>query len=385
VPRTGEIGRRSEQVFLDGQRLTPVLRQDQLTNGSFYVKDASFRGASDFFNATKEVSVRGNNGLVEVFGNNVLVRGLNVQHAAGAGEGAFKLRAGTNLLLEQISIRDNNFGGLSLGEVNDITVRDSGFYDNGFTGNGGSRVDNLLYENVEAKGNNWRGELAGLTGWAVAGIKHLFTTNATYRDVNTSENRSDGFWLDTDNGSVVFERMTSSNNLRNGIYLEVNAGPVLIDDSEFNGNGYIGVRMSNQQNLTLTDSTIVGNEFQILLDQRSFQNYDNENFTLLRNIIGATEAGQELLRNNNFTPEGQNWIDFLNTLTADFNQYFHPTSDQQFPTEEEFLITFKDWQTVSGEEINSTFRFGNTIPEPATGLLLAAGLMGLSRRRRVAA
>ncbi|MEM1210678.1 MAG: right-handed parallel beta-helix repeat-containing protein [Planctomycetota bacterium] len=403
-PRLNELGRRSELVHVNGQRYTQVGQQSQLdsnaiketggywvdgnaTNGFLYVRP---KDGTDFDTALKEVSTR-NETLLDINSDNVVVRGLTIQHQAGVNDSALTLNNSNNVLIENVTVRNNNGGGVSLSssiERSDYTVRDSRFEENGFTGNGATRVNNLLFENVTAEDNNWRGLQGGLTGWSVAGIKHLFIDDGTYQNVATIGNAAHGIWFDTENDNITVTGLVSRDNLRYGVYLEASDDDITLADAQITGNE-IGVFIANQMFATIRDSIIVDNGEQVTFDQRKNQQLGpsgdrgNRFLVLEDNLIGAYESWQEVLINNNFNPEGERWLSFLETLSASGNTYFHPDDPLQFATEGRPQISFQDWISAlePGQESGSTFTLGVVaIPEPASGALLIFGLTVLCRR-----
>lgn len=410
-PRLSELGRRSELVHVNGERYRQVPSQGYLGfssiteiggywvdeqpggNGYIYVRP---KNGVNFNSATIEVSTRREN-LFEIDTDDVVVRCLTLQYQAGVGGGgtaALWLKNSNNVLIDKVTVRNNNAGGMSLSSNvrrQDYTVRDSRFEENGFTGNGASRIDNLLFENVEARENNWRGFLGGMTGWAVAGIKHLLIDDGTYNNVTAQDNQTHGLWFDTDNTGISVNDLISNDNLRYGVYVEANDGDITLTNATLTQNE-TGLFIANQMNLTVQDSTIVNNlKEQVSLDQRANQQLGpsgdrgNRNLQLLNNLIGSYYDTQKVIANNNFTPEGQRWIDFLATFTGENNTYFHPTDTMQFPTEDWDQIDFDAWVASLGgvgEETGSRFILGVVIPEPASICIPSFGGWVLSRRLR---
>lgn len=409
-PPLNELGRRGELVHVNGKRYSPVSQQSDLnlsatkeiggywvdgnaTNGFLYVRP---KNGTDFGTALKDVSTR-RDALLDIDTENVVVRGLTIQHMAGGDDRAFVLNKSENVLIEGVTVRNNNGSGLSLSSNivrSDYTVRDTRLEGNGFTGNGASRLNNLLFENVTAEGNNWRGFIGGLTGNSFAGIKHLLIDGGTYRNIETVNNSTHGSWFDTDNNNIDIDGLISSDNLHYGLYFEASDGDVTLANAELTRNE-IGLFISNQMFATVTDSVIVDNGEQLTFDQRARQQLGpsgdrgNRFLVLEGNLIRAYESWQKVLINNNFTPQGDRWLSFLETLSALDNTYFHPDDSLQFATEARPQIDFDAWvaSLQSGQEVGSTFTLGIvtvpevTIPEPASGALLMFGITLLGQCR----
>ncbi len=115
------------------------------------------------------------------------IRGLTLQHYATgiAAEDGWKLQGALciamhggfeqgkhrtrNIVVEDVTIRENSGIGAQFGDVGGLTLRRLKLLDNGGGGAGGGAWRDAVIEDLEIAGNNWRGDTQ--TGWFAAGFK----------------------------------------------------------------------------------------------------------------------------------------------------------------------------------------------------------------------
>ena len=382
-----EIARRREMIFVDGQPLRQVLSLGEVTTGTFYVNEAantvyvSPPTAGLIHNMTVEVATRSR--IFEINGRqNVVVDGFTIEHDNSALSSGSQIANSSNILIENTHFDNNNWGGLSLWKVDDITTRNNSYNNNGGQGYNASHVRNLLSENEQASYNNWRGSRAGYTGWSVAGAKHLNMHGATYIGFEALENGSRGFWLDTDSRNIVIEDALWCGNLLNGLFVEANPGPMSISDSIICNNGESGILIGNAEHITLDNNILYGNaEAQILVSGvssgRTIRNWETGQTTvlyaaahldLLNNILIGVDGEQRLIST---TLNSGAWQTFLNTLSSDNNTWYNFDTDAAFQVYGGQLLTLADWQAATGLDGGSVYANVNFVDPDAYNFALA--------------
>lgn len=438
--KIGPVGLRRETMWVNGERQRQVLLEhdDQLVRagkdgpqeqnsntwmvrdtggprrpysdvapGTFYVdEDADLlvwrpQTGIDPIKATVEVSTK-TYGFALSRVNNVLVRGLTFEHFANtfglstayhdirwnidASGCALRLSNVQNVVLEDIVVRENNMAGLSVSDLNDVTIRRLDASDNGGQGIGGGGLVNVLFEDIHANRNNWRGHWGDFIGWHMAGIKLTQMDGVTYRNVTTTDNLACGFWFDVHAQFVHINRLISKGNLHAGAYMEMFQGPVQMVDATLENNG-MGLILSGAANFTLQNSRIVGNGTQITLrndfrhhpvhfrfehnliasrtdtlrdlEVKDSKAYDpNGNLRIpsyqywVPDIAGFGVDSQPLfMLNTPSRPNGEptSWQYFLETLQATGNTWYHPTLRHAFFDGDRWPIDFAAWTALTGE------------------------------------
>jgi hypothetical protein len=212
----------SEQVVEDGQLLRRANSLDTMKSGTFFAdpirEHALFvrlRSGDSPRQHQIEASVRPQ--LMEVSGNNVVVRGLTFRFASNnAQQPAFRISGKYNLA-EDCTIEYTSGEGAALdGEGNvfhRVTSRN-----NGQIGMGGHGQDNSLID-CQLEGNN---TLGFPKDWEAGGIKvaasrfHIRRSTATHND-------GPGFWFDIDNRDGSVEESWATDNNGPGIMIEISS------------------------------------------------------------------------------------------------------------------------------------------------------------------
>ena len=173
------IMRRGEMIFLDGRLLRQVLSPMELTEGSFYVcprKQMVYvwpPQGIDMKTAVVEVAVR-RQVFLALGKRNLAVRGVVFQHAANRCDSpAVQIANCRDVLAEDCVAQWNNWSGLGLAGCDNVTARRLVLNHNGGSGGGGWTIHNILWEDTEQTGNNWRGHWAKFHDWAPAGCKFM--------------------------------------------------------------------------------------------------------------------------------------------------------------------------------------------------------------------
>ncbi len=349
-------------------------------------------------------------GLALVKTENFILRGLTIEHFAstlGLREGVrtlwdvdhngtpLTLRESANVLLEDITLRENNLQALTTSRLNDVTLRRVNSSDNGGTGIGGGALINVLFEDIVANRNNWRGDWGRFHDWHQAGIKLTGLEGSTLRNITTNDNRAHGFWFDIHANETLVDTLVSKGNLRAGAYIEMLGGPVQMVNSTLENNG-MGLLLSATANFTMENSRIVGNGTQISM--RNDNRIHAVNFAFRNNLIASSttlrdpvheyrrEDGRRVAANasgderimfyqywvadfDGFGVEAQPlimprgataWKMFLETLTAEGNTWYHPSLRHAFLDADRWPIDFDAWKELTGDK---TARWENPLGE----------------------
>jgi|GEM_PF-1525697 len=418
------IGARSEMVFVNGELLRQIEAGRSLKQGQYQVdlqaKKLSVRLPNDVDPDTAiiEVSTRPHllfagpmpgltlRNLVFTQANNgdmhpglgswaVLLAGEQDKGTKDHGEAPISVDESRaflrNLLIENCRFEWNNSGGMTLANVIGVTVRDTHFDNNGTSGVGANRCKDVLYEDCTFDGNNWRyGKWGHCFGWAPAGTKQLFISEAVYRRCSFSRNYATGLWMDFGNENIVVEDCLMEDNWYVGFYFEASYGPCLVKNSRILRNGYLnkhdfavgGVLFAESKGLTLEDCEILDNaNYQIGLRSRerkssgywSKTRFDGlcENLTVNRCVIrGGYFAGEntpewfsDLHRLSTLigatTHSNQDWYKkFIPTYRGDHNTFINGFGDKVFSKGGNYgleRVTLEEWQNLTGQDTHSTF------------------------------
>ena len=258
-------------MFVDGVLLAPVLSEDALEPGSFYVDEANDTIAlfppagTNMAKALVEVSVRPR-GIDIGAEKNIAIRGFKIQHFATPwklGLSAVRFYKGSDGgIVEDSEIVWNNYVGFSVTASQDTTVRRVRMNSNGLHGFAAWRSRGLTITDSESSFNNWRGEWGGHTGWSPSN-KVMQMRDFTIRNHDAIGNRGRGLWLDDDNENVLIENVECRDNLKDGLFVEATQGPVTIRNSRFSDNGEWGIRINNSSN-----GVLAGNQIEIAATTR---------------------------------------------------------------------------------------------------------------------
>lgn len=264
APPIPDLVRRREMVFVKGKALRPVNSIGELSDNTFHINEANdtitIKLASKLGKKTVEVALRSR---ILVVGSvqNFVMRGLVFQHSAShfSASGIW-LDNSKNVVLENNTFRWHSGGGLGMEHMTNVIMRRNRYMNNGTTGFGASRNLNMLVENEIANKNMWRGRITNwVDDWSIAGIKHLRGHNVTYRNVQTCNNYSHGFWLDSDHRNVLIDGFKTCNNASTGMFIEANWGPIGVRNSIIANNRDEGIRGANSKNVKLYRNILYGN------------------------------------------------------------------------------------------------------------------------------
>ncbi|MBI4639949.1 MAG: right-handed parallel beta-helix repeat-containing protein [Candidatus Tectomicrobia bacterium] len=360
------IVRRREMIFANGKLLEQVLSYQELKEGSFYVSEEEetayvwIPSGTTIENTTIEVATRSS--LFYMNGKrSVILRGLTFQHDNTPLQGsAVRVNGSSNILVEDCAFIWNNWGGFGFWVSQNVAARRNVANHNGAVGMTAWRVKNLLFEDNETSYNNWRGVRGGFTGWAAAGLKHLRVHDGIYRRHISAGNQARGFWLDSDNATILIEKAFLCKNLINGIFIEANQGPITIKDSIICHNQKdAGILTANSSNVVLENNILYGNgRSQIRVTgniERSETNWETGEKMTLR-------VERWLLKNNaivgknrtQFPLETPDWKHFLGSLASGGNLWYNPENKRAFKIGGKGL-DLSGWQSTTRQDLDSIF------------------------------
>lgn len=384
---------RHELVFVADRLMKQVMSLDRVRTeaSTFFVQEGTPRlpgriwlhapAGIDPRRAQVEVAVRPTAIVANRIGN-LTLRGLVLQHAATPLQGAaLQLNGSSRVLVEATRVIWNNWNGVALNDVSDVTLRQVDASHNGAGGVGSFRARLIRLEDVDASFNNWRGGWAQFTGWAT-GQKFFHVHDADFVRYRAVENQATGLWFDTDAARVRIEDATLSRNLTRGLFIEAVQGPFSVSHSQICDNGDVGIFSTSAANVTLESNTITGNgehqvfipwmaEHHVLRNETDYENgqplrISTTQWTVSGNLIGG--SGNSLLFS-----VGE-WDGFFKTLRSDRNRWFHTSNRRAFGIyprmhADAIRLDLAGWQQFAKQDGASTFSSsasgaGDKVPPP---------------------
>ena len=398
-PAVGCLGLRREMVFINGTQLTQVLQGPLTQAGTFFVTDGQTDSNSEdncpaltageraiviyppvgvnISTVDVEVAVRNNLFTTGESGaQNLELKGLVFQHdnngANISGFAAIRIvgdnskKLGANILLDSVTVRNNNWQGLVLHANLDITVRNSTFAANGENGMEVYRPLNFLFTGNTVTYNNWRGLQGGLTGWDADGMKVVRAHFTEVDKSSFSNNFTGGLWFDTDSENLCVTGDTFNENLTNGLYFEAIQGPALVYQSVFFRNHGQGLQTANSSRITVRQSTAYDNGANALFiggsaTPRDVANWQNPgvNYKLLAQdwvLDGVNFAsGPDTVAGSNLIGTSLDSIaPFTSTLLSNYNNWYVPNNSAFFNVPGHGKISLSDWQNLTGQDAKSS-------------------------------
>ena len=369
---TPELVLRREMVFVDGERMQQVLSAGAMEPGTFRVDESADQlylhppTGVDPSTALVEVAVRAE-GWTTRSEHNFSLRGLRVEHVAtpwAYGRGAVVVSSSDDAVIEEVVARQNNFIGLSL-QLNDNVqlLRSSGNH-NGHSGWTLQKITDFVAEDTETSYNNWRGNLGGYTGWG-PGNKSMSVHGMTVDGHRAIGNHSRGLWLDTDHKNALLTHLELRDNLKDGLFIEANQGPITLERPTITDNQGYAVLTANSENVTVNDGTLLENAEGALhitgaVDGRTITNFETgttfvvqgRNWTVMESTLSQGASDGDLIST---TYDEEAWGQFIDSLSSDYNTWWHPSRRDVFRWWTWTHITFEEWQERTGEDQHSVF------------------------------
>jgi len=378
-PELKAIVARREIVFVNGAMLKQVLSGNELSEGTFFVDEGSQQiklyppAGTDMDLASVEIGVRPH--LLNFHGiSNLRVTGMSFTKAATClPGGSMELFDSSNDTIENSQFNWNNWQGLVLNNVSQVTMRGIQASYNGASGLSGYQIKNMTLEDGETSYNNWRGDWGGFYFFSQAGTKLLRVHDSKFMNLRAVNNQTSGLWFDTDNANVRIENANLSSNRANGLFLEANQGPITIENSRICQNRAEGVLVLDSDAVFIRKSLLYSNKgAQILADgsqkSRSEHNWETrENFTskaknlrLEGNIVVGTIPDQLLFKT--YQVDADSATALFSTLSSNSNTWYNSASPRAFQYDPELSggrkvhnMDFAGWQSFTGLDKNSKF------------------------------
>jgi hypothetical protein len=385
-PFAPDIVNRREMIIVNGSSLTQVLTlSEMMYPGTFFVDNTAglvyVWPPSGTNMTTADVEVPTNPNLLTIQSlnsqtlNGVVVRGLSFQFANSCHSDSAVRVTGkvTNILLDTDTFQWNNGHGLNVHyAATNVTVANSVSNHNGSESFGAWQAKNVLWQNLKASYNNWRGAQGAYYMWGTSGL-HLFSDhNDTISGLTLTYNQTFTIHWDTNNKNIKMDSVFAANNVI-GVSVEKNDGPISITNSKFCSTvgdaSPGGLNIRNSENTTISGTTIYDqspNQVNIIgvagglpiTDWETGQSYNlvSQNLTFTDNVIENVGTSQSLFRDGSLG--GADWTAFQSTLKSDNNTWWDGSNPTSFvvPTPNNGTsATFAHWQSVTGQDLHSTF------------------------------
>src|SRR5260221_8760008 len=246
--------------------LKQVLSANELSEGTFFVDEGSQQiklyppTGTDMASAAGEIGVRPH--LLNIHGvSNLNVTGMVFTKAATClPGGSMELFDSSNATIENSQFNWNNWQGLVLHNVTQVTIRGIQASYNGGSGLSGYQIKNMTLEDGETSYNNWRGDWGAFYFFSQAGAKFLRVHDSKLLNFRAVNNQTSGLWFDTDNANVRIENANLSSNRANGLFLEANQGPITVESSRICQNRAEGVLVLDSDAVFIRKSLLYSNK-----------------------------------------------------------------------------------------------------------------------------
>lgn len=371
---------RGEAVFVSGRLYRQVLSRRELEAEPqrFYVDERDGAATATLWvhlpsgkrpaEVTIEVAVRPT--ILSAVGvDRLTIRNLVIQHAASQlQDAALHLDRCTDVVVERVEARWNNWNGIGLFNVRDLVLRHVAANHNGAGGFGAWKATNLTVEDVEASYNNWRGAWGEFLGWAT-GHKFFHVHGARFTRLRAVGNAATALWFDTDASDVVIDHAVLADNATRGMFIEAIQGPMVVRDSTIRDNGEIGILSTSASHVTLERNVITGNrEHQVVIPWQ-------DDHHVVRTVTDARTNRELQIRSTHWTltdntigTDGEGllfsvgkWPHFLETFRSSGNRWFRAGGAEglgvylgkHLPV---WPMTLAEWRRLTAQDADSTFR-----------------------------
>jgi len=365
-----------EQVFRDGTHLTRVASRDKVAPGTFYADyaaNAVYLGDTPYGHAIEMSSTPT---AIEPGGNNVIVRGLTIEHFATPPQGgAIVLGLGWHVYANDI--RWNHAVGAMLINADGAVLERNRIHDNGQLGAGQySTLKGTISAN-EVSGNNTDG--FWIADWESGGIKTTWSSGGSVSGNLIEDNRGVGLWSDAYDDSRTFANNQIVDNAADGIRYEIGRNGV-IEDNVVGGNGFGtgrgsgtslwdggGINVNTSSNVQVRDNVVANNVNGIAIQSRT-RGSGPWGANVLRDIVvsgnqvtmrGGTAATGMVQNSGAAIPAGE--------VTLNDNTYILDSLNAERFQKTGQWYTAKQWQTT-GQDTTSLFTLGKAVLD-ATGIL----------------
>jgi hypothetical protein len=378
-PAIPSVVDRREIIFVDEVLLKQVMSPGDLSEGMFFVDEASRQirihppAGTNMPTATVEVGVRPH--LFNVHGiSNFALSGLTFTKAATClPGGSVELFDSSNDRIEDSVFDWNNWEGLVLHNVSNLKISGVRASHNGGSGLSGYKIKNMNLKDTETSFNNWRGAWGNFYFFSQAGTKVLRVHDSAFRNFRAFGNQTSGLWFDSDDANILIENSYLSSNQFNGLLLEANQGPITINSTRICQNKAEGVRVLDSDGVVIQGSLLYANKgSQILADGRQKSRTDHDwetqstytarikSLTLIGNTIVGIESDQLLFKT--FQVDAESSSVMFSSLASSSNNWYNSTTARAFQYDPELSggrkvhnMDFQGWQSFTGLDKNSKF------------------------------
>ena len=403
----GDAAQRGDFVLVNDTALRQVNTEAELVPGSFWISKARAAGKGSVA-ASASVVVQPPEG-VELAGaivqvsarayglridgrRNVVVRGVMCQHAAnpsgvGAGEidmAGLQISGCANVLVEDVLTQWNDGAGIHLAGDADVTLRRVRTLHNGALGILAESMKNLLAEDCEVSFNRFRAEWAGRLEPAAdpAGFQTSAELGA-FRRLHVIGNSGRGGMLSGTN--LMVEDAVIQGNALSGLWLQHCAGPVMVrrcvvagtrgDVKEGRATGATGgIVLTKAREVTLESNVVANNVTAQVVEWESAGDKGSVRSELHRyrhNVVSGEDGGElAFLMEEEGRSKGPGAAaDYFQTLEADENDYWNPTTEAVFtvtgPTgaTPAVAMTLAQWQLLLKAHVAGQTDPAGKVPE----------------------
>jgi hypothetical protein len=378
-PAIPSVVDRREIIFVNDVLLKQVMSPGDLSEGMFYVDEASRQirihppAGTNMATATVEVGVRPH--LFNVHGiSNFTLSGLTFTKAATClPGGSVELFDSSNDRIENSVFDWNNWQGLVLHNVSNLQISGVRASHNGGSGLSGYQIKNMNLKDTETSFNNWRGAWGNFYYFSQAGTKVLRVHDSAFRNFRAFGNQTSGLWFDSDDANILIENSYLSSNQFNGLLLEANQGPITINSTRICQNKAEGVRVLDSDGVVIQGSLLYANKgSQILADgrQKSRSDHDWEtkstytaklkSLTLIGNTVVGIGPDQMLFKT--FHVDADSATTMFSTLVSNSNNWYNSATSRVFQYDPELSggrkvhnLDLTGWQSFTAQDKNSKF------------------------------
>jgi hypothetical protein len=294
----GELAHRLETLWINGQRLDPVILEPHDLQPTTFAKWVRI---PDAYLGREAISEPGTFGVSELEEDMIFFRlpdGVDLSSAdirIGVGMSFLEIQGKSNIVIRNLVMRgltqpwSNPRGAITLlgfGELNRISnvlIEDVEIYDQSTSeaiwvaladnvtlrriivrGGGGNGISgggnvNVIFEDLDFSENNWRTLMGGMERWIVAGLKFLVVEDLLVDRFVAYGNQASGFWLDTEIENAVVNELYAVDNYMFGFYNEKNYGEVFAENGVWMNNRRYGLHQAETGNTILRNNIAIGN------------------------------------------------------------------------------------------------------------------------------
>lgn len=245
-----------DQVFVDGAPLQQVKSKSLVTDGTFYLDEATSTLYLGSDPSGRAVAASNLAKAASIQAEDVTLRGIGMRRYAPSVPTMGAVTAEKpGVTFENVTMTDAATQGISVLSRNamlrQVTVTGSGLLNIH-----GNYADDITFERVlSTKGNDEHFNVAPTAG----GVKLGHTRGVRVYDSAFTDNYSYGFWEDCSVYDSVFAGNTFAGNTTTGLFLEISA-KAIVGDNLFADNGQFGLQVNNTPHVRVWNNTFVGGE-----------------------------------------------------------------------------------------------------------------------------